>query len=157
MKKSIEMDKARFLLLRRFWDEILQKMVVRLFKKKKSKKDQDFLMALQTMRAEMREAVLKRYFRKCKNKHAAQFFEWRKIRKQLEVKVRTYIILILKCRNQWRLCWSSIEKLSQNLRTFCWYWNKKGLRNLQRLKNASLKSKICQRLRQLMNCIRSMW
>ena len=46
MKKSIEMDKARMLLLGRFWDETLQKMVVRLFKKKKNKKDQDFLLKL---------------------------------------------------------------------------------------------------------------
>jgi hypothetical protein len=87
MKKSLEMDKARMFLLKKLWDESSQKMVVRLFKRKKNKKDTDLILKIQSTSTEMRDAVLQRYFRKCKNKHASEFFAWRKIRNQLEVKV----------------------------------------------------------------------
>lgn len=44
----------------------------------------------------MREAVLQRYFNKCKRKYAAAFFEWRKKRRRL--RVRSSVELICKLR-----------------------------------------------------------
>lgn len=46
----------------------------------------------------MREAVLNRYFGKCKRKYAAAFFEWRRKRRRLIM--RPSIELICKLRNK---------------------------------------------------------
>ena len=38
------------------------------------------------MTNEMRDAVLSRYYQKCKRKHAATYFEWRKKRRSIKIK-----------------------------------------------------------------------
>jgi hypothetical protein len=51
-----------------------------LIKASKSKKEGKKLKNLQNISNEMREAVLSRYFAKCKRKYAFTFFEWRRKR-----------------------------------------------------------------------------
>ena len=60
-------------------------MVLTLAKKKKDKNSK--LVKIQNITSEMKEAVLLRYFNKCKLKHAAAFFEWRRKRHLIRVKV----------------------------------------------------------------------
>jgi hypothetical protein len=46
----------------------------------------------------MREAVLNRYFKKCKLKHALDFFEWR--RKRRRVRMRRCVEMLVNLRKQ---------------------------------------------------------
>ena len=71
------------MLLQKFWVETHQKMIIALVKAKKEGKK---LKALQQITTEMREAVLRRYFMKCKKKYSASFFEWRRRRRRVKVK-----------------------------------------------------------------------
>ena len=50
-------------------------MLLSLVKKKKETKK---IAKLQNISPEIREAVIQRYFNKCKMKHAYAFFEWRR-------------------------------------------------------------------------------
>ena len=68
-------------------------MVMNLFKKKKDKKDKDKLAKLQKITPEIRDAVIARYFSKCQQKHSLQFFEWRKKRHLVKVKVSLSSVL----------------------------------------------------------------
>lgn len=94
-KRSINMNKARLILLTKLWVEVQQKMVSTLIKQKKDPKR---LSKLQSITPDMREAVLKRYFAKCLRKHAASFFEWR--RKRLRVRVRRSVELLCNLRRK---------------------------------------------------------
>lgn len=73
--RALDIDKARLNLLAKFWNDTHQKLVLQIIKAKKETKK---LKALQQISTEMRDAVLSRYFNKCKKKHSAAYFEWRR-------------------------------------------------------------------------------
>lgn len=79
----MNVDKARLNLLAKYWNETKEKMLLQLIKAKKEGKK---VKALQQISNEMRDAVLSRYYQKCKRKHAASYFEWRKKRRRIKIK-----------------------------------------------------------------------
>lgn len=79
----MNVDKARINLLTKYWNETKEKMLLQMIKAKKEGKK---VKALQQMSNEMRDAVLSRYYQKCKRKHAALYFEWRKKRRRIKIK-----------------------------------------------------------------------
>lgn len=94
-KRVLNVNKARIRLLTKYWAETHQKMIISIVK---AKKDGKKLQKLQVITPDMREAVLNRYFGKCKRKYAAAFFEWRRKRRRLIM--RPSIELICKLRNK---------------------------------------------------------
>ena len=69
--RVLHLNQARMILLKRYFDEVHQKVLLTVIKKKK---DKSKIIKLQSISPEIREAVLSRYFNKCKIKHAAAFF-----------------------------------------------------------------------------------
>ena len=61
----------------------------------------------------MRDAVLKRYFFKCKRKYDQAFFEWRRIRRRVKVKRCVELICNLRIKDQY-----ITESMKQKLLTF---------------------------------------
>ena len=72
------------LILTKLWAETTQKLIVALAKNQK--KEAKKMNKIQMIPPDIREAVLLRYFAKCKRKHAAAFFEWRIKRRRMKVK-----------------------------------------------------------------------
>ena len=66
-------------------------MVIAIVKQKKESKK---LQKIQNIPPEIREGVLKRYLNKCKLKHAYAFFEWRRKRHLVKVKVLFQFVTI---------------------------------------------------------------
>eukprot|EP00347_Sterkiella_histriomuscorum_P018909 403343705 len=95
--RVLHINKARMILLKKYFDEVHQKVLLTIIKKKK---DKSKLFKLQNISHDVKEAVLLRYFNKCKIKHASQFFEWRRKRHQVKVKRSIETILNLRRKDQ---------------------------------------------------------
>ncbi|CDW76772.1 UNKNOWN [Stylonychia lemnae] len=94
----INLNKARIVLLKRYYEEVHQKVLMDVIKKKKDKVK---LTKLQNINPEIRDAVLNRYYNKCRIKHASAFFNWRKKRQLVRVKRSIETIINLRRRDQY--------------------------------------------------------
>ncbi|CDW85584.1 m-phase inducer phosphatase 2 [Stylonychia lemnae] len=75
----VKQMKQRMEVLKKYFDQEQQKMILQLVKiKNKSKKQKDLLQKLREVTDSVKQAVLNKYLEKCKNENAIKFFEWRK-------------------------------------------------------------------------------
>ena len=81
--KTIDMNRVKINLLTEYFEELKKKHVIKLIKSKGNKKAANKLQGIQAMSDKMRDAVIKRYFDKCKARHTEQFFQWRRNMKEL--------------------------------------------------------------------------